>query len=115
MTRNVTCIDSRPRSARRPARGARLRPPGLSFRRLRAIVYTWSSCALCARAKDLLAARSITFREVLLDGRSEELRRLQETCGARSLPLVLLDGELVAGLEALETALAGGPLRSRRA
>jgi len=113
MAQSFTCIDSRPRSARRPTRGARLRPPGLSLRRLRAIVYSWSSCALCARAKELLAARSIAFREVLLDGRNEELRRLQETCGARSLPLVLLDGELLAGLEALETALASGSLRSR--
>lgn len=115
MTRNVTCTDFRPRLARRPARGARLRSPGLSFRRLRAIVYTWSSCALCARAKELLAARSIAFREVILDGRKEELARLQELCGARTLPLVLLDGELVAGLEALESALAGEPLRSRPA
>jgi len=72
---------------------------------LRAIVYTWSSCALCARAKQLLAARSIAFREVILDGRREDLQRLQETCGTRALPLILLDGELVAGLTALESAL----------
>ena len=81
--------------------------PGLaSFRRLRAIVYTWSSCSFCARAKELLRAKAIDYREVVLDGRKDELVRLQDTFGARTLPLVLLDGELLAGLAALETALA---------
>ena len=75
---------------------------------MRAIVYTWSKCSFCARAKELLGARGIAFREVVLDGKKEELRRLQESFGARTMPLVLLDGEPVAGLEALERALAGG-------
>lgn len=101
MSRTL-CTDARPRFARRPARSTRRLG---SLRRLRAIVYTWSSCALCARAKQLLAARSIAFREVILDGRREDLQRLQETCGTRALPLILLDGELVAGLTALESAL----------
>lgn len=107
MNRSATPPDSRPRLARRPSRPPRRRPPALaSLRRLRAIVYTWSSCSFCTRAKALLAAKSIDYREVLLDGKKDDLRRLQETFGARTLPLVLLDGELVAGLEALETALA---------
>lgn len=107
MPRTATCPDSRPRLARRPSSSARPRRPAVaSLRRLRAIVYTWSSCSFCARAKALLTAKAIDYREVLLDGRKDELRRLQDTFGARTLPLVLLDGELVAGLEALETALA---------
>lgn len=107
MPRTMSWSDSRPRRARRPARPSRLRgSTTLSLRRLRAILYTWSSCPLCRRAKELLAAKSIAFREVILDGRMDELRRMQEICGSSSLPLVLLDGELVAGLEALESALA---------
>ncbi len=74
---------------------------------MRAIVYTWSSCSFCARAKELLTRAGIPYREVLLDGRKDELRRLQEVFGARTLPLVLLDGERLAGLAALEQALEG--------
>jgi glutaredoxin 3 len=75
---------------------------------VRALVYSWSKCSFCSRAKELLAARGIAFREVVLDGRKEELRRLQESFGARTMPLVLLDGEPLAGLAALERALSAG-------
>lgn len=79
---------------------------------MRAIVYTWSSCSFCARAKELLRAKGVPFREVVLDGKKAELRRLQEAFGAQTLPLVLLDGEPVAGLDALERALAAPPGRA---
>lgn len=72
---------------------------------MRAIVYTWSSCSFCRRAKELLEERGIGYREVLLDGKKDELRRIQELFGARTMPLVVLDGERLAGLEALERAL----------
>jgi glutaredoxin 3 len=73
---------------------------------VRAIVYTWSVCSFCARAKERLSRAGVEYREVVLDQRKHELRRLQEVFGARTLPLVLLDGERIAGLEALERALA---------
>ena len=75
---------------------------------MRAIVYTWSACSFCARAKELLEQHGIAYREVLLDGKKDELRKLQELFGARTMPLVLLDGERIAGLEALERAVLGG-------
>ena len=105
--RRTSPLQPRHSPQQRVANDARQRPSGLaSFRRLRAIVYTWSSCSFCTRAKELLRAKAIDYREVVLDGRKDELVRLQDTFGARTLPLVLLDGELLAGLAALETALA---------
>ena len=74
---------------------------------VRAIVYTWSSCSFCRRAKELLERAGIAYREVVLDGKKDELRRLQDVFGARTMPLVLLDGERIAGLEALEAAVLG--------
>jgi glutaredoxin len=73
---------------------------------VRAIVYVWSSCKHCESAKRALAEAGVEFREVVLDGKKEELRRLQDVFGARTMPLVLLDGRKLAGLEALESALA---------
>lgn len=72
---------------------------------LRAIVYTWSSCSFCRRAKELLDRAGIAYREVVLDGKKDELVAMQEAFGVRTLPLVLLDGARIAGLEALEAAL----------
>lgn len=72
---------------------------------VRAIVYSWSSCSFCQKAKDLLEQREVPYREVALDGKKEELQRLYQVFGARTMPLVLLDGERLAGLPALEKAL----------
>lgn len=80
---------------------------------MRAIVYTWSSCGFCARAKELLTLHGVAFREVSLDGRREELRRLQELSGKRTVPLVLLDGEWFGGLEELEGLVTSGRLTPR--
>ena len=77
---------------------------------MRAIVYTWSSCPFCRRAKELLRAHEIEFREVVLDGRREVLDRLQESFGRRTVPLVLLDGEMLGGLEELEALASRGGL-----
>ena len=58
---------------------------------MRAILYTWSSCGFCARAKELLEREGVPYREVVLDERKDELRRLQEAFGRHTVPLVLLD------------------------
>ena len=71
-----------------------------------AILYSWSSCSFCAQARELLEEKGLAYREVSLDDRKDELRRLQKVFGARTLPLVLLDGERIAGLDALRAALA---------
>ena len=79
---------------------------------MRAIVYTWSSCSFCRRALELLERHAVSYREVALDGRRDELRRLQETFGKRTVPLVLLDGEMIGGLEELEHLASAGKLAS---
>ena len=62
---------------------------------MRAIVYTWSSCSFCRRAKEMLERHGIEYREVVLDGKKDELRELQELFGARTM------GELLARLRYL--------------
>jgi len=77
---------------------------------LRAILYSWSACSFCARARALLEREGVSYREVLLDDRKEELRRLQAHFGRRTVPLILLDGEPLGGLEELERLAADGGL-----
>jgi len=72
---------------------------------MHAVLYTWPACSFCARARSLLAERAIDTTERVLETRAE-LDHLQRAFGARTLPLVVLDGEPLAGLEALEAALA---------
>jgi glutaredoxin 3 len=64
----------------------------------RVVVYTTDYCGWCERAKSLLAARGVRFREVWLPRTPEGRERLAEAAPtARSFPQILIDGELVGG------------------
>lgn len=77
---------------------------------MQVLLYTWSSCSFCRRAKDLLDAHGIAFSEKNLDGDRAAVRRLTEWFGKAHMPFVLLDGEPLGGLAELERQLAqGGP------
>jgi glutaredoxin 3 len=68
------------------------------------LVYTTEYCPFCVRAKALLEARGIPYREIDLardpEGRAELVRRT----GMMTFPQVLVDGELVGGFQ--ETLIA---------
>ena len=68
------------------------------------LVYTTEHCPFCVRAKALLEARGIPYREIDLardpEGRAELVRRT----GMMTFPQVLIDGELVGGFQ--ETLIA---------
>lgn len=68
----------------------------------RVVVYTTDYCGWCDRAKSLLAARRIRFREVWLPRTPEGRERLAEAApAARSFPQILIDGEVVGGYREL--------------
>jgi glutaredoxin 3 len=74
------------------------------------LVYTTERCPFCVRAKALLDARGIAYREVNLerdpDGRAELVRRT----GMMTFPQVLIDGELVGGFQETLAADRSGQL-----
>ena len=64
----------------------------------RVVVYTTDYCGWCERAKSLLAARGVPFREVWLPRTPEGRERLAEVApSARSFPQIVIDGEPVGG------------------
>ena len=68
----------------------------------RVVVYTTDFCGWCERAKALLAARGVRFREVWLPRTEEGRERLMEAvASARSFPQILIDGEVVGGYREL--------------
>ena len=79
----------------------------------RVVVYTTDYCGWCDRAKSLLAARGVRFREVWLPRTPEGRERLAEAApAARSFPQILIDGQPVGGYTELvardrEGSLAG--------
>lgn len=68
----------------------------------RVVVYTTDYCGYCDRAKSLLSARGVPYREIWLPRTPEGRERLAEAAPtARSFPQILIDGELVGGYREL--------------
>lgn len=73
-------------------------------------VYTWSNCPYCVRAKDLLSRKGAKFEEINLDGRDDELLKLRERTGQRTVPQIFIDGKLIGGFTDLAALDSRGEL-----
>ena len=73
-------------------------------------VYTWSNCPYCVRAKDLLNRKGVKFEEINLDGKDDELTKLRERTGQRTVPQIFIDGKLVGGFTDLAALDSRGEL-----
>jgi len=65
-------------------------------------IYTQEFCGYCYRAKKLLDAKGVAYREIPLEltpGAREEMRR--RTDGARTVPQIFIDGKGIGGCDDL--------------
>lgn len=60
-------------------------------------VYTLSGCHHCARVRDLLRRRGISFTEVSGDGVSGFRGRLRERTGRSTVPQIVIGGTAIGG------------------
>lgn len=74
-------------------------------------LYTWGHCPYCIRAKNLLNEIGIAFEEINLDGKDEELKKLREETGQRTVPQIFIDGEFIGGFSELSALNAAGSLK----
>lgn len=66
------------------------------------LLYTYSTCSFCARARALLERNGVPYDERVLDGDRSTLQRLAKLFGAATMPYVMIDGEVLGGLAELE-------------
>jgi len=65
-------------------------------------IYSTGICPICDRTKELLAKWNIAFDEVRIDTNPEALKEFSiVTNGARTVPQILIDGNLVGGFTEL--------------
>lgn len=62
------------------------------------VLYTWSACSHCQRARELLDAHAVAWREHPLDDDVALRRDLARRLGRADMPYALVDGELVGGV-----------------
>lgn len=68
----------------------------------RVVVLTTMPCGYCERAKSLLAARGVAYREEFIPRTPEGRRRLAEfDPHARTFPWIVIDGESIGGYREL--------------
>ena len=70
-------------------------------------LFTKEGCPFCARAKDMLQERGLSYEEVVL-GKDATTRSLRAMTGATTVPQVFIDGKLIGGSEALADYLGVG-------
>jgi len=73
-------------------------------------IYTWGYCPYCVRAKNLLTEKGMEFTEVPLDGKDDELVKLRERTGQRTVPQIFIDDKFIGGFQELSALNAAGDL-----
>lgn len=61
------------------------------------VIYTKDPCPFCIRAINFLNARNIPFEEIDLIGNQPEMDRMKEKTGWATMPIILINNELVGG------------------
>lgn len=68
----------------------------------RVTVYSTANCAFCSRAKSMLSKWNIEYSEVRIDTDESALAEFREvTQGARTVPQILIDDNLIGGFSEL--------------
>jgi glutaredoxin 3 len=77
---------------------------------IRVELYTTPSCSFCVRAKRLLEARGIAFREIDVAADEELRAEIVRRTGRRTVPQIFIDERSIGGFEELAALDAAGGL-----
>lgn len=61
------------------------------------VIYTKDPCPFCVRAINFLNARDIPFQEIDLTGNQSEMDRMKQETGWATMPIILINNELIGG------------------
>lgn len=77
----------------------------------RVTVYSTANCPICVRAKSMLSKWNIVYSEVRIDTDEQALEEFRKaTQGARTVPQILIDGNLIGGFSELTELHMDGEL-----
>ncbi len=76
----------------------------------KAVLYTWTFCPFCVRAKRLLERKGIEYEEHNIQQDEAKKKELLEETGQDTVPYVFLDGEFIGGYDQLSALNKAGKL-----
>ena len=76
------------------------------------LIYTKDPCPNCERACRLLEEKKLSFKEFDLTDKPEEIDRIKNETGWRTVPIILIGGKLVGGYNDLKALDDDGKLEA---
>jgi glutaredoxin len=73
-------------------------------------IYSQSHCPFCRSALQLLESRGLEYTHHDMDGKHTELAEAKRRWGHPTVPIVIIDGELIGGCQELMRLDASGGL-----
>ncbi|MCY4644505.1 MAG: glutaredoxin 3 [Bacteriovoracales bacterium] len=73
-------------------------------------VYTTEYCPYCDRAKKLLDRKQIDYKVIDLSSDPDELAKLKEKTGLKTVPQIFIGEELIGGFQELSLLESSGEL-----
>lgn len=64
-------------------------------------IYTTTYCPYCIRAKLLLDSKSVSYKEINFDNNPEEKYEIMSKLNWRTVPIIVINGQLIGGYDQL--------------
>jgi glutaredoxin 3 len=74
------------------------------------IIYTKDPCPYCVRAINFFNEKQIKFEEIDLTDNQAEMDRIKNETGWRTMPIIMINGELIGGYTDMKTLDEDGKL-----
>lgn len=74
------------------------------------IIYLTNHCPYCVSAKDLLQRKNVSFEEVRVDLDEDQLARMMQLSGRRTVPQIFIDDKPIGGFDDLAALEKSGEL-----
>jgi glutaredoxin 3 len=69
------------------------------------IIYSKDPCPYCVNAKRLLSNKGVSYEEIDLTDKPEEMQKMKNHFGWKTVPIIVINGKLIGGytdMKALE-------------
>jgi glutaredoxin 3 len=76
------------------------------------VIYSKDPCPYCVRAKNFLNDKGVPYEEIDLTDKPAEIDRIKNETGWKTVPIILINGQLIGGYTDLKALEEEGKLDS---
>lgn len=66
------------------------------------VIYSTPTCPYCKRAKEYLSRKGISYTDIDVAQDKEKAKEMTEKSGQMSVPVIIIDGEVVVGFNQVQ-------------